>query len=56
MGGLTIITMPAKKRSRKEAELEASLEDEYRNITDEELRKALLEIGENPGPIDATNR
>lgn len=44
--------MPPKKRTRQEA----GLEDEYRSFTDEQLRKTLIETGQNPGPIDASNR
>ena len=44
--------MPPKKRARKES----GLEYECNTLTDEDLRKALLDVGENPGPIDASNR
>ena len=47
--------MPAKKRVRKDAGLER-FEEEYRSLADEQLRKSLVEIGENPGPIDSSNR
>ena len=44
--------MPPKKRTRKES----GLEDEYNTLTDEDLRRSLLDVGENPGPINASNR
>lgn len=44
--------MPPKKRTRKET----ALENEYNTLTEEDIRKALLDVGENPGPIDASNR
>lgn len=47
--------MPRKKRTREESGLSA-LEDEYSTYTDDELRKTLIETGQNPGPIDASNR
>lgn len=31
-------------------------EEEYRSLADEQLRRALMDIGENPGPIDSSNR
>ena len=47
--------MPPKKRTRKDAGME-KYEEEYRSLADEQLRRALMDIGENPGPIDSSNR
>lgn len=47
--------MPGKKRTRKDAGLE-KYEEEYRSLADEQLRRALMDVGENPGPIDSSNR
>ncbi len=47
--------MPTKKRTRKDAGME-KYEEEYRSLADEQLRRALMDIGENPGPIDSSNR
>ena len=49
---IIVTIMPPKKRTRKET----ALENEYNTLTEEDIRKALLDVGENPGPIDASNR
>ena len=56
--GAVRLIMPPKKRSRKDAGLE-KYEDEftqYKSLADEQLRRALIDIGENPGPINSSNR
>ena len=47
--------MPPKKRNRKDAGLE-KYEEEFRSLADEQLRRALTDVGVNPGPIDSSNR
>ena len=47
--------MPPKKKAKKDPSLE-KYEEELRSLADEQLRRALMDIGENPGPIDSSNR
>ena len=51
--------MPGKKRARNGSGAKAAegkVEDEISQLSVDELRKQLVEIGENPGPIDASNK
>ena len=50
--------MPPRKRARKvsnEADT-VKLETELEQLTCEQLRQELLDIGENPGPIDLATK
>ncbi len=56
-------TMPPRKRTRQETRkgsganpAEKKLEEDLSQISIDELRKQLVDIGENPGPIDGSNK
>lgn len=48
--------MPGRKRKVKDVSEGKKYEQEYESCSCEELRHKLLELGENPGPIDASNK
>ena len=55
--------MPPRKRTRQETRKgsganppEKKLEEDLSQISIDELRKQLVDIGENPGPIDGSNK
>ncbi len=57
--------MPPRKRTRQETRqgsasggnpAEKKLKEDLSQISIDELRKQLVDIGENPGPIDASNK
>jgi arsenate reductase-like glutaredoxin family protein len=46
-----------RKRIESENQIQTTSDNmQYQPIDDEELRRSLIEIGVDPGPIDATNR
>lgn len=47
--------MPPKSRKRKAPDSK-KYEQEYESYSHDELRHKLQELGENPGPIDASNK
>ena len=51
-------TMPPRKRARKVSNEPdtVKLETELEQLTCEQLRQELLDIGENPGPIDLATK
>lgn len=46
--------MPPRKRKAPSAE--PKIEDEFQALSCEDIRKELQSLGENPGPIDASNK
>ena len=49
--------MPPKSRKRTSSSCDSKkYEEEYQTCSYDELRHKLQELGENPGPIDASNK
>ena len=48
--------MPPVSKGKRKASKGKKYEEEYEKYTCDELRQKLLELGENPGPIDASNK
>lgn len=47
--------MPPRKR-KATSSAEATIEDDFQSLSYDQIRKELQSFGENPGPIDASNR
>ncbi len=48
--------MPPRKRTRKEAAVEQKGKEDLSQISIDELRQQLVDLGEDPGPIDTSNK
>ncbi len=48
--------MPPRKRKAAAAAAKEKYEEEFSSLSYDELRGRLLEIGENPGPINDSNK
>ena len=48
--------MPPRKRKTPAKQSSEKYEHEFSTLTYDELRRELKDIGENPGPIDASNK
>ena len=48
--------MPPRGKRKSSGQESKKYEEEYEKCSCDELRQKLVELGENPGPIDASNK